>query len=69
MVRNWFLRDWFLAACLAAALGAHAFGQGIVVPNANATAVGNSASGPLPSTPIAFESQTVIDPGQFGSLR
>jgi len=69
MVRIWFLRDRFLGACLAAALGAHAFGQGIVVPNANATAAGNSASGPLPSTPVAFESQTVIDPGQFGSLR
>src|SRR5690242_4093119 len=69
MVRTRFLRDWFRAACLAAALGAHAFGQGIVVPNGNATAAGNSASGPLPSTPIAFEAQTVIDPGQFGSVK
>ena len=63
------IRNWFLKACLAATLGAPIFGQILVVPNGNATAAGNGASGPLPSAPVALESQTVIDPGQFGSVK
>jgi len=66
MVRTWFLRDWLLGACLAAALGAHAFGQSIVVPNGSATVAGNGTSGPLPSPAVSnLEVQTVFGNGQF----
>src|SRR5690348_10489477 len=66
MVRTWFLRDWLLGACLAAALGAHAFGQSIVVPNGSATVAGNGTSGPLPSPAVSnIEIQTVFGNGQF----
>ena len=67
-MQTWFLRDWFLGACLIAALGPQAFGGTVVAPNgiANGNAAGNS-SGPLPTTPVSVESQTVINPGQFPS--
>ncbi len=67
MFRTRFRRDWFLAASLAGALGAPAFGQTFVVPNANATVAGNS-SFPAFSTPAAsYEVQEVFAPGQFPS--
>jgi hypothetical protein len=68
MVRTWFLSDRFLGACLAAALGAHAVGQSVVVPNANATVVGGDTSGPLPSTAISGEFQLLLGSGQFSAL-
>jgi hypothetical protein len=58
-------RDWLLGACLAA-LSTHAFGQSIVVPNGNATVVGN-AVGSLPTTPVSGEFQVAVDGGQFPS--
>ncbi len=65
MVRTSMLRKLSLDVCLAGILGAQAFGQTIIVPNANATVAGNGSSGPLPSTPVAYESQIVVDPSQF----
>ena len=64
MVRTRFFRDWFFGACLAA-LGAHAFGQSIVVPNANAAVAGNDNAGLPLNTPFSIEAQAVIGPGQF----
>lgn len=60
------VRTRFVRACLVAALSAHAFGQSVVIPNANATVAGNAASG-LPSTPVSAEFQTVYDPSQFSA--
>jgi hypothetical protein len=66
MVRTWFLRDRFVGACLAAALGAHAFGQNVVVvPNGYSTVAGGSASSAIPSSAISAEVQFVIAGGQF----
>jgi len=67
MVQTSFLKALSLGACLAAVFGSQAFGQSIVVPNANATVAGGD-TGSLPSTPVSAEFQTVIDPGQFGSV-
>src|ERR1700674_3082217 len=69
MTRTWSFRDWSLGVCLAAVLGAHAFGQSILVPNANATVAGGDTSGPLPSTPLSIEFQSLIDPGHFASVK
>ncbi len=46
-------------------LGQSAFGQSIAVPNANATVTGNGVSGPLPSSTVSAELQTVFNPSQF----
>ena len=54
-----------LCGAAAAVLGGSAFGQTIVVPNANATVAGNDTSGPLPSSPIPLRNQIVINSGQF----
>src|SRR5580658_7928829 len=42
-----------------------AFGQSIVVPNANANVSGNGVSAPLPSSTVSAELQTVFNPSQF----
>jgi uncharacterized protein (TIGR03437 family) len=68
MIRTWSVRDWSLGVCLASVLGAHAFGQSLVVPNANVTVAGGDTSGPLPSVPFPVEFQNVIDPAQFSSV-
>jgi hypothetical protein len=58
------LNRWLLCIAVAGVLGSPAFGQ-IVVPNANANATGNGVSGPLPSSTVSAELQTVFNPSQF----
>ncbi len=66
MVRTWFPRDWFLGACLPWAR--KSLGQNIVVPNGNATVVGNDTTR-VPSPALSnVEFQTVYGSGQFNSL-
>jgi hypothetical protein len=66
MVRTWFRRNGFVGACLAAFLGAHAFGQNVIVaPDGYATLAGGSASSAIPSPAISGEVQILISSGQF----
>lgn len=61
------VRPRFLGACLAAALGANAFGQSVVVPNSNASVAGGDTSGSLLSTAVSIELQHVYGNDQFAS--
>jgi hypothetical protein len=42
-----------------------AFGNTVVVPNANTSVTANDKSGPIPTTPISIRAQTIVHPSQF----
>jgi hypothetical protein len=58
------IKGLLLSLPVAACLAVNAFGQTVVIPNANASVAGN-ASGGLPSSPVSAEIQTLFDPSQF----
>jgi hypothetical protein len=59
------LKAPLLSLLAAVGLAVSAFGQTVVIPNANASVAGNDSSGPYPTTPQSFQAQEVFDPSQF----